>query len=119
MTTPAPSHVRVGPYALEVAVGGPAWDAQVEAHRSFHSPDDQLFGRCDFENLIIGVNGDVADDMIRETLLHEVLHACVFASGADLGEGAEHEEAFVAVMSPMLIEVLRNNPVLVDFLLRR
>jgi hypothetical protein len=51
----------------------------------------------------------------RETLLHEVLHACFFATSVPLDE--ECEEQFVAVVAPRLLGALRGNPAIVRYLL--
>lgn len=63
---------------------------------------------------------DLDEIHVREVLLHEVLHACVYASGLAL-EGdpralLDIEETFVSRTAPTLLDVLRVNPGLVEYL---
>lgn len=57
---------------------------------------------------------------VKEILLHEVLHACFYASQMTI-ENRLHreediEETVVGRLSPVLLQVIRDNPDLVDFL---
>lgn len=59
----------------------------------------------------------LAPDKERECVLHEVLHACFVA--ANLGLGFESEEAIVKGLTGPLLDVLRSNPTLINYLLNR
>ncbi len=56
-------------------------------------------------------------DYAKMALLHEVLHCCLHASGADTDKTIE--EHYISVMSPVLLQVLRDNPHLVAFLTQK
>jgi hypothetical protein len=60
-------------------------------------------------------------DYERDTLLHEVLHAVLFATNLRKmeGFGTQHEESVVLAMSPILLQVLRDNPRLLTYLTER
>lgn len=53
-------------------------------------------------------------DMLAESLLHEVLHICCQAAG--LGLELENEESIVSSIAPVLLEAIRNNPDMVEFI---
>lgn len=55
-----------------------------------------------------------SEDSLAISLLHEVLHGCLFAANAD--QDQEEIEELVTALSMGLLPVLRNNPGLVDFL---
>lgn len=62
------------------------------------------------------------EDVLRELLLHEALHACWNDSAMDSHgsiDKAELEEWFVGCLTPPLIQVLSDNPVFADFVLGR
>ena len=73
-----------------------------------------LAGETDAVNLRIKVMPGVAEDFARETLVHEVLHACFAVSGLDMGDD---EEQIVSRLSPYLFDALRRSPGLADYLL--
>lgn len=59
-------------------------------------------------------------DMQREIVLHEILHAIFFATGVELTQvEQEHvEERAVATLAGGLVQVLRDNPDLVAYLVQ-
>lgn len=62
----------------------------------------------------IVVDNSQRGGFMRDTVLHEALHACLFATGLNLGDG--EEERLVAALSPVLLAALRDNPALVAYL---
>lgn len=77
----------------------------------------ELDGVCLKERQVIAVFPlPEAPDREREVALHEVLHACFHETSLDLSQ--EDEEKFVTILSPRLLEVLRENPTLTAYLLR-
>lgn len=70
-------------------------------------------GECDFDNLQISVRKSLRLSKAQETILHETLHACTDPS---LKEGKAREEDFVNTVSPVLLQVLKDNPELVKYL---
>ena len=87
--------VEHNPQALE-DVGGDAalWNAQLR----------------------IAINKHQAPGFLRDSLFHEVLHACWQDSGLYDPERKEVEERVVSHLSPWILNVLRDNPRLVAFL---
>lgn len=55
-------------------------------------------------------------DAARQVLLHELLHACLYVSGAKALEDDEEERVVAALTGPLL-GALRDNPALAAFLL--
>lgn len=55
--------------------------------------------------------------MLRDTMLHEVLHTCTRMVGLDEELGDKTEEQVVARLTALL-DVLRRNPKLVSFLVQ-
>lgn len=59
------------------------------------------------------------EDSLRATLLHEVMHACTQTTRLDkhLDAVDDKEEFFVALVAPILLLVMNDNPNLVAYLL--
>jgi hypothetical protein len=73
----------------------------------------EILGQHDYGRLQLKLSL-AADPEVRPfVLLHEVLHACVTVAGGD----SHQEEALVAGLSHVLLQVLRDNPDLVGYLL--
>lgn len=104
-----PTRLRIGPLAYDVT-------DEVEAfHRHGINPNEH-FGYTHHETATILIHPSTAPQMRRITLLHEVMHAVAFAAGA-IDTRKRKEEAWVVMVSPMLVVTLRANPELVAFLL--
>jgi hypothetical protein len=73
-------------------------------------------GRTRAEAGEIVIDSSLADDMLRETLLHEVLHAAWDVTPLRLEPYEEHEEAVITAFAPLLLDALRQNPRLVAYL---
>jgi hypothetical protein len=60
------------------------------------------------------------EDSLRMTLMHEVLHCCTQATRLDkyLKEVEDPEEFIVGQVSPVLLQVMNDNPGLMAYLLR-
>lgn len=108
MTTP--KSVRVGPYRYTVKV-----DADRIKELEKESNVD-LYGITTHGILEIVLQPDVADTVLRETLLHEVLHAVLFNTGISDRMTDKAEEHLVRALSPALFSLLRDNPDLVQYL---
>lgn len=92
-----PSTVKVGPHVYKVV----------------RKPVDGL-GECDFNTLQIVVKPRLRKSKAREILLHECLHATTHPSMN--GEEKYTDEDFVTAVSPVLLQVLQDNPLLVAYL---
>ena len=77
---------------------------------------DSLAGRCDPNRLEIHLDRNTAPGVQRETLLHELIHAVMDLAGLSQELADEAEEMYVRRISPVLLDVLRRNPKLVQFL---
>lgn len=73
-----------------------------------------LLGNTDNHSLEIIVDDDPQEQVIRDTLLHEVMHCIWNESG--IGDLEMTEENIVGCITPRLVSVLRINPELVAYL---
>jgi hypothetical protein len=76
-------------------------------------------GTCGEDMQLILIDDQLGPDQERETVLHELMHAIVHATGhrKALEEVDKNfEELLVYSMSVRLIELLRDNPKLVEYL---
>ena len=103
-----PRRVQVGPHTYFVS-----YDAGDIAKVSVES-GDQLAGHCWPSKGEIVVAPDLSPSQTRDTLLHEVLHACWSLVG--LGEGKLTEERVVLALAPALLDTLDRNPKLRNYL---
>jgi hypothetical protein len=70
-------------------------------------------GECDFDGLQILVRERLKKSVAKETLLHELLHAVVYPS---LNGKTATDEDFVTSMAPVLLQVIQENPELLEYL---
>lgn len=107
-----PRAIRIGPFDVRVDLSK---KAQEKVDRDNDGP---LYGLWDGRNATIMLSSRAADTILRETLLHEVLHAIFELSGASSVhiKDSDTEEGIVRSVTPMLLDVLRTNNRLVDYL---
>jgi hypothetical protein len=103
---PLPKEVEVGPYVYTIAHGDVTTRRQLGGDH----------GETDHSELIIKIN-ERATGVVRETLVHELLHALSDLAGLQEQYGAEADEQWCRRIAPWLLDTLRRNPNLVDFLL--
>ena len=96
-----PVSIKVGPHTYSV-IRKPA--AQME---------DSL-GYCDFTTLQIWIRQRMKKSKSREILLHETLHACTHPT-LNCGDKMDDED-FVNAIAPVLLQVLQDNPKLLEYL---
>ena len=96
--TSMPKTVRVGPHTYSVV-------------RKAASGE---LGSCDCNLLQICVRAKLRKSKARETLVHELLHACTHPSF--LGNEKLTDEDFVTAVAPVLLQVLQDNPKLLEYL---
>lgn len=75
-----------------------------------------LYGRTDRKKTLIEVDPTVSPSQLRDTILHEILHAIIGDQPIALAE--DQEELVIRGITPVLLAVLRENPELVAFLLK-
>ena len=71
-------------------------------------------GNCEFDSLQIWIKPRLRRSKAKEILVHEVLHATTHPSMN--GDRKYTDEDFVTAVAPMLLEVLRDNPGLLEYL---
>ena len=74
--------------------------------------DPDSLGEWDARNAIVHYDPTQTMPVLRETVLHEMLH-CVFEH---TGVDPEEHETLIRSISPLLLELLRRNPELVEWL---
>lgn len=107
-----PATVTVGPL-----------DVKVDVNAKRANDASLTFGHYDrvYGEIVLAPNQGPAP--LRDTLLHELLHACcdlaaMQAGGGDaVFEDDDHEERCVRALTPWLLDALRRNPDLVTYLL--
>lgn len=100
-----PKKVRIGYADYSVLQGGDVQDIM----------DDTLNEGISNGNVLkILLRSDRPFVNTAETLLHEILHQCLFMAGLELERDVE--EPIVRAMSMHLFSVLRDNPKLVSYL---
>lgn len=91
-----PRYVKVGPYRIDI-----------EQHEAYFNQDDErVYGEYDERTSTINLDVDASADMIRDALLHEILHVILSMYDKD-------DETLVRLVSPMLLQVIKENPRLV------
>lgn len=83
---------------------------------------DEMYGKTDSSIKTITIYKCANEEMIRETLLHELLHVvmedkaeAVFNFDPDKKE-YDKEENLIRLISPVLMQLINDNPELVRFL---
>lgn len=113
--TGLPDAVQVGPFRFELVSTDEAHARAVRA-----GADGDLYGLTEYREQRITLCPAQAPDLMRVTLIHEVLHTLLFATGgSQLLEDTEVvgiEEALTQVLAPAITDLLRRNPTLVEFL---
>lgn len=93
----------------------------IELHESGHvntdgTINDGVIGQNDIFNHLIRLDELLDDQSRAETLLHEALHGVLYIAG--LGTGPEAEDV-VNRISPLVLDMLIQNPALVRYLTGR
>ena len=98
-----PSSVKVGPHVYSLL-------------RKPASAMPNTLGVCDDSLLQICIRQKMRRSKAKEVLLHEVLHACSHLTLSSFGKRAE--EDFVEAITPTLLQVLQDNPELLEYLVQ-
>lgn len=96
-----------------IKLGGQTWTVITRAFDG----DLNLYGRTRARQALIQLDPDQSATQARDTMLHELLHACV--SNTPLNLSDEDEERVVRGITPWLLAALRDNPRLVAYLTER
>jgi hypothetical protein len=76
-------------------------------------------GICDADAQHIAIDPDQSADRLRETYLHEHIHAMLSLAGMRDTLGSSREERVVKRLAPILLQFLRDNPAVYSFLTGR
>jgi hypothetical protein len=101
-----PRTIKVGPHVYSVV-------------RKTEEEMPDALGDTDFDANEIRIRKNMSKTKSQEILLHELLHACTYPSvtGAYEGEEKFMAEEFVNAVAPVLLQVLKDNPKLVEYLI--
>jgi hypothetical protein len=98
----------------EFTVAGKHWSIEWVDHDIFNA-EGAIHGDCDYSAQSIRISlKDCHADVIRDTLLHEVIHA--LNSIAGIKDGC-NEEDIASRLTPLLLQTFRENESLALFLL--
>lgn len=100
-----PKVVYVGPYDYTV--------------RFTKSLGASLYGETDNTNSELLVHPKQSPSNLRDTLLHEALHAIFHVSGASkaLSWDMATEEQLIRLLNPWLVQLVQDNPELIAYLI--
>ena len=98
-----PMYVLVGPHSYRLKF--------VQGLK--HEDGDMLLGQCITDHLCIELEEDQPNSLLRETVLHELVHA--IASQFGLSDRAD-EEAWANAMGVGMLQLLVQNPKLCEWL---
>lgn len=105
-----PASAKLGPFEYRITIKRKDWER--------HSPEpDALYGYTCHRRGLILICPDTSPTMRRTVLLHELMHAAAFASGA-VDDRERKEEDWVLSVAPMLLDALRRSPDLTTFLMQ-
>ncbi len=105
-----PRSVKVGPHTFKIRCDRKGMD------KVCRSESSDLLGHTDTTHLSITIEPDQAPGQLRDTLLHELLHAICDTTGLAHSWEQSNEEDAIRRISPMLLDTLRSSPKLVEFL---
>ena len=62
------------------------------------------WGSCDYANCQINISTDVCEQMQFNSLIHELLHACLYEIGSDLHQDEQLTEALGNMLAQVIID---------------
>lgn len=108
-----PSKVKINTYTYTIS--------EEDEPTSSKIPDQAVWGFCDWTKQEIVIRKGCTTERKRNTLLHEIMHAVfesVHANPSSM-RADEIEEYFVVHGAPILVDVLRDNPAVVKYLVSK
>lgn len=99
-----PNKIKIGPFTFKV---NHVLDLREENGQRLHGRHDSVFKVIDIEK-------KQCEQMKKETLIHECLHAMIDVAGLDF-KGLE--EAYVTAMSPIIFGWIKDNPKTITWIL--
>lgn len=82
------------------------------------------FGEIVYRPLELRIAPDLPPDQLKETMLHELLHASMFVGGGGTSGPVIHgeemtDDQFIEAAAPTMLQIFRDNPELVAWLARK
>lgn len=102
-----------------VRIGHAYFDVKTDPSTALDLAARDLAGESDGNRLALKVNTAYPVATQQETLLHEILHMCLYVTGTDTQLDDDVEERVIRPMAMALFGVLRDNPKLVTYLLNK
>lgn len=94
-----PTSVTIGAYTYDVGVRPTADEGSIH-----------------HEAQTITISPNRGPDATADTLLHECMHGLFLQTGLREVVGEKQEERIIQAITPLLLQTLRDNPKLIDFL---
>lgn len=107
-----PTHIKVGAAVYRVRSSKKAWRRRLSKSGEAHTTR----GATSVHKHTIWMDPSGAEALVRETLVHELLHALLDDSGCPITTDEENEETWIRALSPRLYAALVENPDLVAYL---
>ena len=107
-----PTYIKVGANTFRLYMTKKAWRTRLSKDGEAHTTR----GHTSIHHQKIWCDPSGAQALVRETVVHELLHALLDDSGAPITEDEEHEEMWIRALSPRLYACLVENPELVAYL---
>lgn len=100
-----------------VLIGHAYFNIQFDPHLN---EDSEAVGLTGPETQRILIDPKLGPDVERETVLHECLHGIYFQAGLRLEQWSRDkiEEKIIWSMAPRILELLKDNPELTEYLLK-
>jgi Zn-dependent peptidase ImmA (M78 family) len=97
---------------LSLHIGGQKWGVHVVSPRSKHLKQEgcELDGKCDYQACRIYLSQAMESPLREDTLVHELLHALLFVTGAEkvYDSDASKDESLVQCLTPALHRLLKD-----------
>lgn len=104
--------VRVGPHTYRIKFDTAELNRLAVDHGSAQGFD----GYTDNDSTTIYVKEELGPSQRRDTILHELIHACNSFTGLDSELSEKVEERVARRLAPVLLDILRSNPTLLRYL---
>ncbi len=97
---------------LKLHIGGQAWKVYItpSCNKKLNFDGDHCAGRCDYDACKIYISKALDDQAREDTLLHELLHALLYVSGAENAYDGDPkiDETIVSALTPILHRLLKD-----------
>lgn len=108
-----PRKALLGPFVYRITDRRSEW----EKYAPEIAVEEDWWGYTHHASATILIQPDMNLALQRTIVMHELLHACCFASGM-LDTRKRDEEQWVAMVAPMILDSISRSPGMADFLFR-